>query len=122
MSATSTSTLVRTTGSVKRTPMPVRLDLRSMRFSKDGRLYCQIIYGGRHVPVQQYLSLMVHDADIHRSCVKVDTAVELMVLCVESHKASSLGMDSYFGNYTAPPRGALMSIKSLELTDRQLFD
>jgi len=37
ISAPSTSTLVRTTGSVKRVPIAVRLDLRSIRFSKYGR-------------------------------------------------------------------------------------
>jgi hypothetical protein len=40
----STSTLVRTTGSVKRVPMPARLDLRSIRFSKYGRLYCVLVF------------------------------------------------------------------------------
>jgi hypothetical protein len=44
----------------------------------------------RAVPVQENLSRLVHNTDEHRSCVKVDTAIELMRLCVESHKASSL--------------------------------
>jgi hypothetical protein len=57
------------------------------------------------VPVQENLAGLVHDADIHRSCVQVDAAVELMLSCVEFHKASSLGRDLDCGNYTAPPGG-----------------
>ena len=37
---------------------------------------------------------MVHDADVHCPCMQIDAAVELMLLSIESHKASSLGMDS----------------------------
>jgi len=37
---------------------------------------------------------MVHDADVHCPCVQIDAAVELMVFCIESHKASSFVRDS----------------------------
>ena len=51
----------------------------------------QLFRGSRHVIVFLNLSFIVHDADIHRSCVKVDSA-ELMLLSVESHEVSSLGL------------------------------
>lgn len=57
------------------------------------------------VPVQENLAGLIHDADIHRSCMQVDATVELVLSCVESHKASSLGRDSCRGNYAAPPGG-----------------
>jgi len=47
---------------------------------------------GRHVPVQTDLTSMVHDVDVHRHCVQIDAAVELMLFSVESHKTSSFGM------------------------------
>jgi hypothetical protein len=69
------------------------------------------------VPVQEYFTGLVHDAEEHRSCMQVDAAVVLMVSCVESYKASSLGRDMDCGNYTAPPGGeALVSIVALHRT------
>ena len=43
------------------------------------------------VLVQEDLSALVHDAEVHDSCVQVDPAIECMLTGVESHKASSLG-------------------------------
>jgi hypothetical protein len=53
------------------------------------------LYRSRHVSVYKDCSFMVHDADVHCPCMQIDTAVELMLFCIESHKASSLGMDSW---------------------------
>ena len=44
---------------------------------------------GRKVPVETCSAILVDDADVHRPCVKIDSGVELMVLRVESHVASS---------------------------------
>jgi hypothetical protein len=50
---------------------------------------------GRHITVHTDCSVMIHDADVHGSCVQVDATVELMLFRVESHTASSiLGMDT----------------------------
>jgi hypothetical protein len=53
------------------------------------------LYRSRHVSVYKDCSFMVHDADVHCPCMQIDTAVELMLFYIESHKASSLGMDSW---------------------------
>jgi hypothetical protein len=62
-------------------------------------------------------SFVVHDADVHCPCVQIDSAVKSMVFGVESHKASSLGY-GFLDESIIPclQEGALMSIKSLELT------
>jgi len=40
--------------------------------------------------VEQCGAVLVEDTEIHGSGVKVDAAVKFMLLCVESHEASSL--------------------------------
>ena len=48
-----------------------------------------------HVPVDKECTLMVHDTDIHRPYMQIDTVVELILFGIESSKASSLDMDSW---------------------------
>ena len=43
----------------------------------------------RQVAMYENVAFAVQDADIHRSCVKVNSAVILVLLSVESHKVSS---------------------------------
>ncbi len=43
----------------------------------------------RQVAMYENVAFAVQDADVHRSCVKVYSAVILMLLGVESHKVSS---------------------------------
>ena len=45
---------------------------------------------GVHVSVEQDVSVLVEDTEVHGSGMQVDTAVEFMLLRVESHEASSL--------------------------------
>jgi hypothetical protein len=43
------------------------------------------------VPMYQNLPVLIDDTDIHRPGVKIDTAVEFMLVGVETHTVSSLG-------------------------------
>ena len=49
-------------------------------------------FRSRHVPMRENRSFMVHDADVHCPFVQIDTALKSMLVGVESHKASSLGV------------------------------
>ena len=71
----------------------------------------------RQVPVCENRSFVVHDADVHCPCVRLDPAVKSMVFGVESHKASSLGY-RFLDESIIPcfQEGALMSIMALQLT------
>ena len=39
-----------------------------------------------HILVEYDIAIIVHDTDVHRPCVKVDSDVKLVVFFVESHK------------------------------------
>ena len=54
-------------------------------FSKSIGHKLQIISGTFHVFVEYSFSAVVDDTDVHRSCVKVDTNVKLMLVLIESH-------------------------------------
>ena len=41
------------------------------------------------MPVQHDLAVLIHDTEIHGSCMKVDATLELVLLGVESHEVSS---------------------------------
>ena len=45
----------------------------------------QIISGTFHVFVEYSFTDVVDDTDVHRSCVKVDTNVKLMLVLIESN-------------------------------------
>ena len=45
----------------------------------------QVISGTFHVFVEYSFSDVVDDTDVHRSCVKVDSNVKLMLVLIESH-------------------------------------
>ena len=47
---------------------------------------------GGQVPMGNDLSLVVENTDVHRSRMEVDAAVEWVLLGIESHEASSLGL------------------------------
>jgi hypothetical protein len=44
---------------------------------------------GTHVPMSHDLSVLVEDADVHRSGMEIDPAVEWVLLGIESHEVSS---------------------------------
>ena len=54
-------------------------------FSKSIGHKFQIISGTFHVFVEYSFSDVVDDTDVHRSCVKVDSNVKLMLILIESH-------------------------------------
>ena len=54
-------------------------------FSKSIGHKFQIISGTFHVFVEYSFSDVVDDTDVHRSCVKVDSNVKLMLFLIESH-------------------------------------
>ena len=54
-------------------------------FSKSIGHKFQIISGTFHVFVEYSFSDVVDDTDVHRSCMKVDTNVKLMLVLIESH-------------------------------------
>ena len=41
--------------------------------------------------MDQDLSVLIEDTDVHRSGMEIDAAVESVLVSVESHEASSLG-------------------------------
>lgn len=54
-------------------------------FSKSIGHKFQIISGTFHFFVEYSFSDVVDDTDVHRSCVKVDSNVKLMLVLIESH-------------------------------------
>lgn len=72
------------------------------------------------VPVQDNLSLLIENAEIHRPGVKVDSAVKFVLISVKSHVRPPLREFWVPESYLFPVwfRGALMSIKSIHRTDR----
>src|SRR4029450_4094608 len=51
---------------------------------------------GFHITVQQGLTIVAHDADVHGPGMQVDTAVKLVWVGVESHEVSSfLGLSGF---------------------------
>ena len=65
---------------------------------------------GRHVLVIDDRAGVVHDTDIHRSCMQVDAGVELMLFFIESHKGPPVEDLVY------PYYRAFMSINCFERT------
>ena len=55
---------------------------------------------GFDVPVQDDLSLLIEDAEIHRSCVQIDTTVKFVLLGVKSHLRPPLGKVFGYLNHT----------------------
>ena len=54
-------------------------------FSKSISHKLQIISGSFHVFVEYSFTDVVDDTDVHRSCMKVDSNVKLMLVLIESH-------------------------------------
>jgi hypothetical protein len=46
-------------------------------------------WGGVHIPVEQNLSVLVQDAEIHGARMQVDATIKLVLFGVESHEVSS---------------------------------
>ncbi|OPY69567.1 MAG: hypothetical protein A4E62_01795 [Syntrophorhabdus sp. PtaU1.Bin002] len=51
---------------------------------------------GIHVPVEFYFPFRIEDAQVHFSCMEIDSAIEFVLTCVKVHKASSLLVDLWF--------------------------
>jgi hypothetical protein len=47
------------------------------------------VWSGFHVAVQQDISLLVHDTDIHAAGMQIDTAVKWVLRGIEAHEVSS---------------------------------
>jgi len=69
---------------------------------------------GINVPVQSDLLGFIQDTEIHFSGMKIDSAIKFVLFGVESHKASSFGLECDFLKryFIMPQEEALNSIKA----------